>query len=179
MNENWNSYKLAAWVLALGSEEIDMLKSIVRDVISVKKHATIVNIGSAAGCSVMAMVEDNPDKVFVFTIDTDPNAGVKNELVKAGLWNFSSVVRIIDESFIVGEKFPVEADIVFVDGGHDYRTVSLDIMAWTFKVKKGGYLIFHDYHSDMFPDVKRAVNDFVILPVYIERCGTMRIYRRE
>lgn len=37
------------------------------------------------------------------------------------------------------------AHLVFVDGGHDYRTVQGDIANWTPRIPAGGILIFHDY----------------------------------
>lgn len=48
-------------------------------------------------------------------------------------------------------------DFVFVDGAHDYESVKADIQAWLPKVKKSGYLIFHDYN--LFSGVNQAVDE--------------------
>ena len=36
-------------------------------------------------------------------------------------------------------------DVVYLDGDHTYNGVKTDIKAWLPKVKKGGYLVGHDY----------------------------------
>jgi hypothetical protein len=38
--------------------------------------------------------------------------------------------------------------LVFIDGGHAYKTVLTDYICWTRHVMKGGYLLIHD----IFPD---------------------------
>jgi predicted O-methyltransferase YrrM len=58
-------------------------------------------------------------------------------------------------------------DFVFIDGGHTYEEVVVDITAWRHKVRAGGVLAGHDYHPD-FPGVRRAV--FGLLPNF-KRCS--------
>ena len=48
-------------------------------------------------------------------------------------------------------------DFVYIDAAHDYESVKKDIIAWTLKVKKGGYICGHDY--GVFPGVKKAVDE--------------------
>lgn len=56
------------------------------------------------------------------------------------------------------ELFPDEMlDFCFIDASHSYEDVKSDIIAWFPKVKKGGWLIFHDY--GLFAGVTRAVNE--------------------
>ena len=50
-------------------------------------------------------------------------------------------------------------DFVYLDGLHDFESVSRDIEAWYPKVRKNGIISGHDYHPDL-PDVIRAVDDF-------------------
>jgi len=50
-----------------------------------------------------------------------------------------------------------ELDFCFIDAAHDYESVKADIIAWLPKVKKGGWLIFHDY--GLFEGVTRAVDE--------------------
>lgn len=47
-------------------------------------------------------------------------------------------------------------DFVFIDADHGYEGCLRDIVSWTPKVKKGGYVIGHDIH---FPTVKQAVTE--------------------
>lgn len=55
-------------------------------------------------------------------------------------------------------------DMVFIDGGHDYDQVMLDLESWFPKVKPGGLLAGDDYTiSEVFElGVRRAVNDFAL-----------------
>lgn len=47
-------------------------------------------------------------------------------------------------------------DFYFIDAGHGYRSVTRDIVAWTPKIKPGGWLLGHDIN---FPAVNSAVRD--------------------
>lgn len=53
---------------------------------------------------------------------------------------------------------PNHLDLVFIDGDHSYEAVKHDIQNWKKKVRPGGILAGHDYHSD-FPGVVLAVQD--------------------
>ena len=48
-------------------------------------------------------------------------------------------------------------DFVYIDANHQYEYVLEDIKLWTPKVKKGGVIGGHDYHSSA--GVKQAVNE--------------------
>ena len=48
-------------------------------------------------------------------------------------------------------------DFVFIDASHDYDSVKADILAWLPKIKKGGWMICHDYM--LFEGVTRAVDE--------------------
>lgn len=50
-------------------------------------------------------------------------------------------------------------DLVFIDADHSYEGVRRDIEAWTPKIKPGGIISGHDYESNEFPGVVRAVNE--------------------
>lgn len=50
-------------------------------------------------------------------------------------------------------------DFVFIDAAHDYENVKNDISLWYPKVKEGGVLAGHDYHSNQ-PGVIQAVDEF-------------------
>lgn len=50
-------------------------------------------------------------------------------------------------------------DFVFVDGAHDYDSVSLDLWKWWPKVKRGGWMAGHDF-THMFPGVMKSVQEF-------------------
>jgi hypothetical protein len=50
-------------------------------------------------------------------------------------------------------------DFVYIDGAHDYASVRQDLHLWYPKVAWGGIIAGHDYY-DLFPDVRRAVDEF-------------------
>jgi hypothetical protein len=64
-------------------------------------------------------------------------------------------------------------DFVYIDAGHDYKSVTDDLTIWTPKVKTNGYVFGHDYLDLSYEqtnladfEVKRAVDDFVKLHDY-------------
>lgn len=63
------------------------------------------------------------------------------------------------ESVEAAEVLEGEADLVFLDAGHEYDDVAADVAAWWPKVAEGGYLVVHDYGEPAFPGVKLAVDD--------------------
>ena len=48
-------------------------------------------------------------------------------------------------------------DFVFIDGDHSYAGVKLDIILWTSKIKKGGFMAGHDLNHPRLPGVSKAV----------------------
>lgn len=52
------------------------------------------------------------------------------------------------------------ADLIFVDGGHFYESVSMDIRLYWEVLKPGGIMLGDDYCSKAWPDVVQAVHEF-------------------
>lgn len=50
------------------------------------------------------------------------------------------------------------ADLIFIDGGHDYETVAQDSLLAASMVHSGGCIIWHDYHNPNEPDVTKFIN---------------------
>lgn len=74
--------------------------------------------------------------------------GDRVEMVKGYSPDISSMFE--DESF----------DFVYIDALHDYDSVKSDMEAWWEKVKVGGVMAGHDYNSDKWYGVVRAVTEF-------------------
>lgn len=86
-------------------------------------------------------------------------------------WSMNVVGRIADESL----------DFVYIDAGHDYKSVMDDISQWSKKVRSGGIVAGHDYiepeaftlgdYNHTNYDVKKAVDDFIqknhIYPLFV------------
>ena len=51
-------------------------------------------------------------------------------------------------------------DFVFIDAGHTYESVKLDLESWYEKVRPGGFLVGDDYNKKMFLGLTKAVNEF-------------------
>jgi predicted O-methyltransferase YrrM len=49
-------------------------------------------------------------------------------------------------------------DFYFIDASHTYKNVVKDIVAWTPKLKPGGWMIGHDID---YPSVDRAIKDTI------------------
>lgn len=51
-------------------------------------------------------------------------------------------------------------DLLFIDGDHSYEAVKQDIEDWVPFVRKGGYVIFHDY-ANYCPSVQKAAQELL------------------
>ncbi len=64
-------------------------------------------------------------------------------------------------------------DFVYIDGNHVFDYVMLDLIHWSYKVKKGGIIATHDYHAEVGADVRAAIDAYTrshyIDPWYVTR----------
>jgi len=64
-------------------------------------------------------------------------------------------------------------DFVYIDGDHLFDAVVQDIIAWMPKIKLGGIMALHDYHTEVGADVMMAINAYThchdIRPWYVTR----------
>jgi hypothetical protein len=58
--------------------------------------------------------------------------------------------------FVAFTKLGLYPDAVYIDAGHDYRSVKNDLSNWASILKKGGVLIGDDWHH---PPIKQAVGE--------------------
>lgn len=152
-------------------DELEFLKKLVASLTIPKP--IVVNIGSGAGTSGLAILEARGDVVLV-TIDITDESNpfgcleAERDVVKrAGLgdlwmerwfqikgrsqdiavqWN-TSVFGSGDKSFMmVGE-----VDMVFVDGDHSYQGCHDDIARWLINLRPGGIIAVHDYEKHKLP----------------------------
>lgn len=69
------------------------------------------------------------------------------------------VIPIRSTTQAAAEMFADESiDFLFIDAGHDFDSVKLDLELWSNKIKIGGIMSGHDY--DSHEGVKRAVRAF-------------------
>lgn len=66
-----------------------------------------------------------------------------------------------ESSHNASKQFPDGSlDFVFIDAGHTYESVKLDLESWYEKVRPGGFLVGDDYNKKMFVGLTKAVNEF-------------------
>jgi predicted O-methyltransferase YrrM len=73
----------------------------------------------------------------------------KINLVKG---NSNNVLKAIDMSKI---------DFIFLDGGHDYKTVINDLNCSIDCIRSGGVVLCDDYNLTFAPGVKKAIDEFL------------------
>ena len=54
-----------------------------------------------------------------------------------------------------------KVDYVFLDGGHDYKTVKNDLDCCTEVIKNNGTILCDDYNLSYAPGVKKAIDEYV------------------
>lgn len=71
---------------------------------------------------------------------------------------FSLVLK--DSKELKPDDFPIESfNLIFIDGGHDYETVTRDTWLARELVAYRGVIVWHDYKNPDVPDVEQAIND--------------------
>lgn len=70
----------------------------------------------------------------------------------------SHITPLVGESTWWAQRWPFKADLIFIDGNHNYEYVLADIKAWWPNLKSSGILCGHDY-CDNCPGVIKAVNE--------------------
>jgi len=146
-------------------------------------NSHFVEIGSYHGRSVAYMIVEiiNSGKKIKFdAIDLWPIGDIvrskqNNKIIQdnenlyikflQNLWNFLEYVTPIkmDSAEAVVLYEDKSLDFVFIDAGHEYKSVMRDLVAWYPKVKINGVFAGHDYDyqgQDGEGGVQKAVNDF-------------------
>jgi predicted O-methyltransferase YrrM len=156
---------------------------------NVEDNGIFVELGAWKGKSTSFIVTEiikSNKKVSFFTIDTfegETNGTDYNENKTYSSYNLSEIYQIflenteqIKEYFqaIRGKscesasKFEDESiDVIFIDAGHSYESVKMDILKWYPKMKKNSIMAGHDYTNN-WPGVKKAVDEFFGSPDKVE-----------
>ena len=184
--------KIQGW---LEDEEADLLiATSSRALSSLPGGSAVVEIGSFCGRSTVVLgsvVQSLGAQTKVYAVD--PYDGVVGALdsgtqslgptLEAFRRNIAenaltSVVEvIINRSFEVAWARSIA--FLFIDGLHDYRSVSIDFRHFEPWVITGGYIAFHDY-ADYYPGVKIFVDEILPLPQFehVHCAGSMMVIRK-
>jgi hypothetical protein len=105
-------------------------------------------------------ITDSWDMHGFFNVDEDYGGfdGLYGE-VKQLLSQFGDRVELVrKKSTEAAQDFEDGSlDFVFIDAIHDYENCYNDINYWHHRVRKGGYVMGHDWEHSNFPGVQQAV----------------------
>jgi Methyltransferase domain len=164
---------------------------------ALRPPARIVEIGSYRGRSTITLASSAPDGVTVVAVD--PHAGGDRgprqvhgteaegeadhraffeNLARAGVAERVDYVRLSSEEALA--KLSARANLVYVDGAHDYRAARQDLTGWGGRVEPGGTLLVHDAWSSV--GVTLALLRTLVLGSrfrYAGRTGSLAEYERD
>ena len=148
------SYRLASSFGYLTHAEVTLIKDLAK---YIQPNGLCVNIGAGSGTSIIALLEERPD-LMVYSVDLTDNG--QAQFREAGMEQ--RIIPIIGDSkqidFSLYSTEPISW--LFVDGGHLEFEILGDIYKWIPRMKHGGIVLFHDYDSPNWSDVKRVVDGF-------------------
>ena len=128
------------------------------------EQITYCEIGCYAGASSCLMLQR--PKTRVISIDpctVVPPLAVKNNISRYTKHGNEWYCILEDSHTIEAKKYlsaiTNKVDILFIDGGHEYRDVIKDFLIYERFVPKGGWIIFDDYRNYEFKGVLLAVED--------------------
>ena len=143
----------------------------LRDLLN-KDEATYTEIGTFNGGSICLMLQ-NPLKSNIISIDPfhldKTNISiVENNIKKFNKfgYNVNLTKKFSNDMDHIKElnQTNFKTDILFIDGDHSYDAVISDFKNFNEFIDINGFIVFDDYHdSEHSPDVKRAVDDIVIM----------------
>jgi hypothetical protein len=144
---------------------------------SLEKGKVFVEIGSHMGRSsvVLGMVakENGCDLTCIDPfISPDTLGGNSKPVFLKNMESIGGKYTLMDmKSDDVAKIYNKKIDLLFVDGNHLYDDpewggVKNDCTFWIPKVRKGGYVLFHDYIGDTWGGVKKAVDETDLQTIY-------------
>jgi len=121
-----------------------------------KKYESIVEIGCCLGRSTYALCSGRTGLVTAID-DFEMSPGCEPVFFK-NLAEFKNI-RFLKMKSYKAVEFVDSADMIFIDGNHEYNEVMKDLELWTPKIKK--FICGHDYRPGMgWTDVDKAVDKF-------------------
>ena len=128
-------------------------------------------IGVAKGEHAEILCQNNPN-LHLYAVDAWSGYRGYLDYLDGRLQSFhrEAMDRLKPYNVTVIRKFSMEAvgdfpdnslDFVYIDGGHDFKNVAMDICEWIKKVKIGGILYGHDFKRSTNPRLCQEVVDVV------------------
>lgn len=161
--------------------EVDCIK---RTIHHLPEWSTAVNIGSGAGTSVLAVLEERSD-ITLYDIDINILTA-SDQYEKAGVAGDSRLIRIDGDSKHVPWTYG-KVDYLFIDGDHSEAGIRGDLDIWLPRMNDGGYVLLHDYWPyppdhpqagiDWWPDVRRVAEEMMQSYPVAEDVDRLRVYQ--
>jgi len=114
--------------------------------VNVPQTGIVVEIGTGLGGT--AWLLKSTSNATVYTIDPYPYSGIDDVLTSLGV-NFLG----IDSQTAANEWNNGTIDLLFVDGGHDFKSIITDIDVWIPHLSEEGIVIFDDYETSIRGDI--------------------------
>jgi len=119
------------------------------------KYKYAIDIGTGSGLSSYVIAQNG--KGMIFSIDTNLRPIAK---LISGDFNYDKRINFYEmtsDNFFKEIDMP-KAQIIVIDGSHDYNDVKNDLMNSFIMIDKGGYIICDDY--ERYNGTRRAIIDF-------------------
>ena len=149
----------------------------------------IIDFGTGQAKTAIAFGLSNP-QIIVYTfeiglmknhrIPDDEHVLVVNRRLRGH--GVDNVIFVLGDSLEVYPDWKKEIGILNIDSAHSYEQTKQEILRWAPFVKRGGYLLFHDYIlTDKVPGVKQAVDELMGNPneyKYLEQKGLTSVWQK-
>lgn len=164
---------------------INEVKAIKETCHFLRRNPIGVNIGSGAGTSAIAVLEEVGD-ITLYDIDLDLAHGAA-ALRELGYHQDARLKRVQGDSAEIGRAFEGEIDYLFIDGNHSEDGVRADCQAWLPHMRSGGFVLFHDYwpypadHElagvDYWPHVRMVADEMMTGYDVVLDSDRLRVYQ--
>lgn len=153
------------------------LKEFIEDVLKIRKISEFVEIGSYAGESTMMFADKFVD-AKIYCIDPWDDMDIveyTNEKIKLykytkpslvepvfdeNIKNYNNITKIKLTSEEASSQFEDNSlDMIYIDGIHTEKYITIDLEKWVPKVKNGGIISGHDY-SGKFRGYKDYIKNY-------------------
>jgi len=142
------------------------------------KNMSIIEIGTWTGCSTEIFCKNFKSVITIDPFDNNVDWFSKKydmqkvyEFAVQRLSKYGNIEIIRDYSYNIKDRY---ADIVYIDGSHEYPNIKRDAIAYTDHAKL--FIAGHDYHKK-FPGVIRAVSEIFGKPEKVFK-DTSWIFRK-
>lgn len=139
--------------------EINLIESTLRE--NLDNIKTIVELGTYAGGTTIAMSRVVEDRAKIYTVDCFAiNGSDIREKVINNLKHYENIELLEMTTNRASEEFHLPIDFLFMDADHQDDSIQNDCKRWLPKLREGGIVVFDDYNNDEFPSVQRRVEEF-------------------